>query len=133
MTSRYHALVWIDHHEARIFHFDHDSVDDLVIHPEHPTRHIHHKANAIGSGHAAEDEAFLHSVAAAISDAQQILIVGPASEKHELVKHIERHDPLLAKHIAGVETVDHLGDKALVAKARAYFKTDHQEPPRERA
>ena len=56
MSSHYHAIVWIDHHEARIFHFNVFEVDRLVLHPHNPTRHIHHKANSIGSGHAAEDQ-----------------------------------------------------------------------------
>jgi hypothetical protein len=52
MSSHYHAIVWIDHHEARIFHFNVSEVDRLVLHPHKPTRHIHHKANSIGNGHA---------------------------------------------------------------------------------
>ena len=41
MSSHYHAIVWIDHHEARIFHFNVSEVDRLVLHPRNPTRHIH--------------------------------------------------------------------------------------------
>lgn len=130
MTSHYHALVWIDHREARVFHFDHAGVEHLVIHAENPTQHIHRKANSIGSGHAAEDHAYLQKVTAALADAQRILIVGPANEKAELSKHIQRHDPKIAERIAGVETIDHPSDKALVAHARAYFRADHQEMPR---
>ena len=59
----YHAVIWIDHREARVFHFSPSDVERLVLHPDHPTRHIHHKANSIGSGHAAEDQDFLHQVA----------------------------------------------------------------------
>ena len=58
MSGHYHAIVWIDHREARVFHFNVADVDQLVLHPHNPTRHIHHKANSIGSGHAAEDQAF---------------------------------------------------------------------------
>src|SRR5690349_4912209 len=53
----YHAVVWIDHHEARVFHFSPTDMERLVLHPDHRTRPIHHKANSIGSGHAAEDQA----------------------------------------------------------------------------
>ena len=83
MTSRYHVAVWIDHREARVFHFDRGSVERSVVHPNTPARHIHHKANAIGSGHAAEDQEFLQSVARAIAGAQTILIAGPANAKTE--------------------------------------------------
>ena len=54
-----HAVVWIDHHEAKIFHFNHDEVEKLVLKPENPTVHIHHKGNTIGSGHEPEDQHYL--------------------------------------------------------------------------
>jgi hypothetical protein len=65
----YHAVIWIDHHEARVFHFNPTDVERLILHPDHPTRHIHHKANSIGSGHASEDHDYLHAAAESIADA----------------------------------------------------------------
>src|ERR1700722_9218172 len=129
MTDHYHAIVWIDHHEARVFHFNPVEVDRLVLHPHEPTRHIHHKANSIGSGHAAEDQDFLAQVAAAIAGAGAVLITGPANAKTELMKHIAAHDPGLAKIIVGVETVDHPTDGALIAHARRYFKIEDKMRP----
>jgi len=117
----YHAVVWIDHLEARIFHIGAAEVDRLVLHPDNPTRHIHHKTHVIGSGHAAPDEHFLHEVVEAVADAGAILITGPGAAKTELVKHIHRHDPKLMSAIAAVETVDHPTDGQLVAHARKYF------------
>ena len=130
MSAHYHAVVWIDHHEARVFHFNRNDVERLVIRPDNPTQHIHHKANTIGSGHAAEDQDFLHRVAGALAAAQSILITGPANAKTEFVKHIHRHEPRLVARIVGVETVDHPSDNELVALARKYFKDDHQAMPR---
>lgn len=122
MSTHFHAVVWIDHHEARVFHFNPTDVDQLILHPDDPTRHIHHKANSIGGGHAAEDQAFLHAVAQSIADAGAVLITGPANEKTELIKHIHHHDPKLMNAIVAVETIDHPSDGALVAYARKYFK-----------
>jgi len=51
----YHAVVWIDHHEARVFHVSATDIEKHVLQSDHPTRHIHRKANSIGSGHAASD------------------------------------------------------------------------------
>jgi stalled ribosome rescue protein Dom34 len=130
MSSHYHAIVWIDHREARIFHFNISEVERLVLHPEHPTRHIHHKANSIGSGHASEDHEFLQHISEALADAGAVLITGPANAKNELVKHIEQHAPSLRTKIAGVETVDHPTDGELVSKARKFFRADHQMQPR---
>ena len=117
----YHAVIWIDHREARVFHFNPMDVEKLVLHPDHPTKHIHHKANEIGSGHATADKDFMHAVAASVSDAGAVLITGPGNAKSQLVKHIDQHDPKLMKNIAGVETVDHPSDGELVAHARHYL------------
>ena len=129
MSKHFHAVIWIDHHEARVFHFGPAEVDQLVLHPERPTRHIHHKANSIGSGHAAEDHAFLHAVAQSVAEAGAVLITGPANAKTELVKHIHRHEPNLMNAIAAVETVDHPSDAALVAYARKYFQAADRMTP----
>ena len=122
MDNHTHAVIWIDNREARIFHFNKTQSDSLVLHPDNPNKHIHHKANSIGSGHAAEDQNFLHEVTKAIGNAQAVLITGPANAKTELVKHLHRHDPQMIERIAGVETVDHPSDGALLDHARRYFK-----------
>jgi hypothetical protein len=127
--SHYHALVWIDHHEARVFHFNAADVERLVIHPHSPTRHIHHKANSIGSGHADEDQAYFAAVTAAIADAGAVLITGPANAKTELVKHIHRLHPAMMEKIAGIESQDHPTDGALVDHARRYFKAADRMTP----
>jgi len=130
MSSHYHAIIWIDHHEARIFHFGRLDADRLVLHPHDPKSHIHHKANSIGSGHAVEDQDFLHRVAQSVADAGAILITGPANAKTELMKHIQHHDPTLVKLVVGVETLDHPSDGALIDHARRYFKAaDLTQPP----
>ena len=129
MIEHNHAVVWIDHHEARIFHFDAENMDRVMVRPDDPHVHIHHKANTIGSGHASEDKVFLHGVVEALGASKAVLVTGPGMAKTALIKHIAEHDPALMQRIAGVETVDHPSDGALVAHARAYFKAaDHLTP-----
>ena len=130
MATYSHAVVWIDHRESRIFHFNRENMAEMVIHPDNPTQHIHHKANTIGSGHAAENQDYYHHVAMAVGDVEKVLITGPANAKTELVKHIHHHDPRMSAKIAGVETVDHPSDSQLVAHARTVFKDDHMMKPR---
>ena len=124
MTTHFHAIVWIDHREARVFHFNVSEVERLVLRAGNPTLHIHHKANTIGSGHAAEDHKFLQGVADAVADAGAVLITGPANAKTELVKHIQRHMPALSAKIAGVESIDHPTDGELLKFARRHFAAD---------
>lgn len=114
MLQHNHAVVWIDHHEAKIFHFNAEDVEKLVLHPQDPHVHIHHKANSIGSGHAAEDQAFLHAVVEGLGASKAVLLTGPGLAKTALVKHIATHDPGMMDRIVGIETVDHPSDGALL-------------------
>lgn len=129
--SHYHAVVWIDHREARVFPFNAEEVDKLVIHPHNPAHQIHHKAGVLGSGHAGEDQAFYHAVAEALGTVKEALIVGPGQAKTALLKHLAQHDPKIANKIAAVETVDHPSDGQVVAFARKYFAAaDRMRPQR---
>jgi stalled ribosome rescue protein Dom34 len=120
--SHFHAIVWIDHSNARIFHIGLSGEDELVLHSHMPTRHLHHKANSIGSGHVGFDKEFLAQVMNAVSDAGEILIIGPAGAKTELAKFIGRTDSKIADRIVAVETADHPTDHEIVAYAKQYFK-----------
>ena len=131
-SHHFHAVVWIDHREARIFHFNSTDAERLVLHPDHPTRHIHHKANSIGSGRASDDNEFFRAVAQSIADAGAVLLTGPADAKTKLHKYIDQHDPELIKIIVAVETVDHPSDAQLVAYARQYFKAEDRMLPQRR-
>lgn len=132
MTSpHFHAVIWIDHREARVFHFNPHEADKLVLHADNPNRHIHHH-RAIGSGHDPEDQHFLRQAMDAIADAGVVLVVGPGQTKHVLAKYIAEHDPALAAKIAAVETADHPTDGQIVAHARKYFKAEDRTTPQTR-
>ena len=32
----YHAVIWIDHREARVFHFNPTDVEKMILHPDNP-------------------------------------------------------------------------------------------------
>ncbi len=131
MSQHFHAVVWIDHRQARVFHFNVEDVDHEVVHPQHEIHHLHHKAHSVGSGNAAEDQTFFHSVVQAIGGAGAVLIGGPANAKHELYKYIQRHAHTLLPRIAGVEALDHPTDGQLVAHARQFFRAaDRMAPQR---
>jgi len=133
MTDPYHALVWIDHREAKIFHFDATSSDKMTVRSSHPNQHIHHKANSSGSGHAPVDAEYLNHVAHALESAGAILITGPAGAKTELAAHIKHFQPKIFERISGVETLDHPSDGSLIALGRRFFKADdrmHSQIPR---
>lgn len=124
MSEHYHAIVFIDHREAKIFHFSATEVDGVVVHSHGSGQHLHHKANTVGSGHLGVDKEFLHRIVEALTHTGAILITGPANAKTELKNYIAEHRPDLAKRISAVEALDHPSDGALVALARKHFKAD---------
>jgi len=119
--SHYHALVWLDHVEAHVMHISPDDVEKSVIQPKDQHHKLHSRAGTLGDGRAPEDQDYYHRVVEALRGASEILIVGPAQAKLQLIKHIHAHDPDVVKKVVGVETVDHPTDAQLVAYARKYF------------
>lgn len=118
-----HAVVWIDHEEARVIHFSDTESEKLVLHSTHRPGKIHHKNGPSGgAGHEAEDHPYLHSVAEALKGAGEILIVGPGNEKAEFMKHLEQHDKPIAACVVAVQPADHPSDGQLLALARKYFR-----------
>ncbi|MDE2385666.1 MAG: translational machinery protein [Alphaproteobacteria bacterium] len=126
--SHFHAVVWIDHKEAKVFHFNKDEADKVAV-KAGDTSHLRHHANVTGSSHAKTSEAYLHEVCHAVADAGAILITGPGVAKTELIHHMHKHDPQVAKKVAAIETVDHPTDGQLLAHARKYFKSADLETP----
>jgi stalled ribosome rescue protein Dom34 len=118
----YHAVVWLDHREARIFFFDRHDVTEIDLATKSPDHHLHHRKNSVSGKRAPEDQQFFHDIVAALKPAKEWLFMGPGSAKLELVKHIHKHDGALGDHIIGVETADHPTDNQIIAHARAYFK-----------
>ncbi len=124
MPTHFHAIVWIDHTQAKVFHIGLSGDDEAILHPHLQTRHLHHKANSIGSGHAGFDKEFFAQVMNAISDAGEILIIGPASAKTELAKYLREQHSKIGERIVAVEAADHPTDREIVAYAKRHFKME---------
>ena len=121
MAAHYHAVLWIDHHEARIVHFNPEEAEAEHLRPKDPPRHLHVKAGSRAGTHVTDEPRFYDDVAKALGDAQAILVTGPSSAKTEFMKHLQKHAASLAPRIAGVETLDHPSENQLLAEARHFF------------
>jgi hypothetical protein len=129
LTAHYHAVIWIDHHEARVFHFNADQADETVVHATHSPPHLHSKAGSASGTHVTDEPEFYRNVAGAVADAQAILVAGPSSAKTEFVKYLHKHASGTSKHVSGIETLPNLTDKQLLAEARRYFsQADRMRP-----
>ena len=128
MQGHYHAVVWIDGREARIFHFNADDAEKRVIHPHHSDKERRREKQ---SGHDSGDDAhYLEEVTLALADAGAILVTGPGVEKAALLKHIEHKHPRLKGAIEAVESADHPTDGELVAHARKTLAAADRMRPR---
>ncbi|MDB4942191.1 MAG: putative Translational machinery protein [Labilithrix sp.] len=112
-----HVVVWLDHHEARIFHLSPDSVEEATL--TAPTHH--HLKHSDAKGHPDDAKKFFHEIARLISDSEEILVVGPSTAKLGLIRHLHQHDAKLEPRVVGVETVDHPSPGELVKYAKQYF------------
>src|SRR5260370_2270535 len=117
-----HAVVWSDHKKARIFNVHPDAADEYTaLSPQH---HIHRHPKGRGEPGEHPDDAkhFFEHVARELDGVDSVLIVGPASAKHEFVKFVHENHRHLVSKIVDVETADHPTGGQIVAHARSYFK-----------
>ena len=120
MAHHFHAVVWIDHKQARILHFNVDEADRAVVR-DHVARDLH--AREPRTGHRIEEnKPFFEDVAAAIADAGAVLIVGPAQEKDFFAKFLAVKHPAIRANVEGIEKADHPTDGELIDFARRYAK-----------
>lgn len=112
--SLFHAVVWTDHHQARILQFDADTVEVKQIKAhEHPT--AQHR-----SGVRSEHE-FFGEVCDALEGISELLVTGSRTSVADFKHYADKHRPQAAACIVGYEVVDHMSDNQLLAVARAYF------------
>ncbi len=113
------CVVWIDSEHAKIFNISAEGIVKKTMH--------HHEVNPIGAHHDSHkhnaEEHFFHQVATAIGSVEELLVFGAGMAKTHFKTHLEKHHhDQLAKHIIGVEPLDHLTDNQILEAARRFFK-----------
>ena len=116
--NAHHAVVWLDHAEAKVFKFSSDSVAEIDVHAK-PHAHLHNR-NAV-SGRKEDHAPYYSSVAEALKDTAEFLVLGPSTAKLEFVRNLHKHHADLEPRMVGIETVDHPTDNQIVAYAKKYF------------
>jgi stalled ribosome rescue protein Dom34 len=117
-----HAVIWIDHNEARVFHVHPEAADETtVLAPQHHI-HRHPKGRGEAREHPDDEHRFFREVARDLDGADAILIVGPSSAKLEFFRYLHTHEHDLEPKVVGIETADHPTDGQIVTRARSYFK-----------
>lgn len=114
MTTPFHAVLWIDHGNAQLLHFDAGPVEALRIKAHH-----HHTAQH-GSAVRTEHE-FFGAMCDALDGIAEVLVAGHGSGLDDFRRYVGKHRPALAPHIVGYEVVDQPTENQLVAQARRFF------------
>ena len=112
-----HAIVWLDQTEAHVIHFTRDDAETDII----KTSSQHQKAGVPGNNRAEPDYTYMDEVIAVLTDAKEILVVGPGMEKLAFMRHLTKSHAETADKVVSVETVDHPTDVQLLNYARKYF------------
>jgi hypothetical protein len=121
MTLHSGSAVWIDHHEARVFHVSPASFDESVV--KAPIHHIHRHPKGPTDEHHHPDDMhhFFAAVAKALDSSEKILIVGPSTAKLQFLRYLHEHARVLEPRVVGIETADHPTDRQLIAHIKHHF------------
>ena len=109
-----HAVVWTDHHTAKVLQFDAVHTIARVVR-EHARSAAQH-----GSGVRSAHE-FYAELCDKLDDLSQIFVTGSHTALADFRHYVDKHRPRTAARIVAYETVDHPSENQLVALARKHF------------
>jgi len=113
--------ILIDSHNAKVFGFEGGEVTHHAYQRHEPEHHTSHAQD-----HNKDSSHFFHQVAAHLTGATHLLLLGHGLGKDHFKQHLEQHHHQdLAHKVLAVETVDHPTDAQVVAQARALFLKHH--------
>jgi stalled ribosome rescue protein Dom34 len=113
------CVVWMDSEHAKIFKISAAGIEKKTLKHHsvnpHDSHHDAHKADA--------EQKFFHEIAGTIGNVEELLVFGSGLAKTHFKSHLEKHHHTdLAKHLVGVEALDHLTDNQILEAGRKFFK-----------
>jgi hypothetical protein len=111
IVSLTHAVVWTDHHNARVLRFDAQQASATKVRAgSHYTRQHHSQVRS--------EHEFFAEVCAALEGISEVVIAGARTSVADFRHYAEKHRPHVAAHIVAYEVVDHPTDAELLALAK---------------
>jgi stalled ribosome rescue protein Dom34 len=118
-----HAVVWIDHDEAKVYRFNGQQESEADIHSHVSVQRLHHRrAHGEESAAAPRDAEFFERITRALDHAGGTVITGPGKTKLTFKSYLDQHSPQIASRIFAVDSLDRPVAAALLALGRQYFK-----------
>lgn len=111
-------IVWIEMNYAKIFKVNAKEKTCQIL----KRKEIKHHTSNDPENHK-DCEKLFHEVAETISDASEILLIGPGLTKEHFKSHLVKHHHVtLANKVVGTKTMDLVSDAQLMAYSRKFFK-----------
>jgi stalled ribosome rescue protein Dom34 len=130
MDSLNHAIVWIDHSEAKVCRFGGTEDSEVDVHSHTSLQRLHHRQGGWEAGGNPPDDAeFFRRTLATLDHVAGIVVTGPGNARTAFRTYIDAHRPEIASQVFSVETDDR-SDQALLALGRVYFHSNGSTPPR---
>ena len=107
----FHAVVWLDHHQAHLIQFDTEQAQARKL-------HAHSHATPQHGSEVRTLHEFFGEVGDALDGIGAVLVTGGHTALADFRHYVEKHRPALAPRITGWETVDHPTEAQLVALGR---------------
>ncbi len=123
MSGSHHAVVWIDHAEAKVFRFSGDEDTEVDLHSHVSVQRLHHRpAGSEVESSGPQDTEFYKRIVGALDQVGRIVITGPGNAKDALNAFLTHYRPNVAARVLAVETTADPGAHVVLALARRFFK-----------
>jgi stalled ribosome rescue protein Dom34 len=122
VSENNHAIVWLDHSEAKVFRISGDEESQIDIHSHASLQRLHHRSTGWeAGGNPPDDTEFFHRISAALDHSGSTVITGPGNAKLALKTYLDRHQLPIASRVVAVDTLDNPTTDGLRDQARRYF------------
>ncbi|MGD0504613.1 MAG: hypothetical protein ABSD02_17880 [Steroidobacteraceae bacterium] len=122
MSQLHHALVWIDHQEAKVYRFAGDDESEMNVNSRTSLQRLHHRREGWeAGGNPPENSDFFRRVAGTLGQTAGILVTGPGNAKSAFKVYMDHLRPYHASQVFTVETIDQPSDEALLSLGREHF------------
>ena len=112
-------IIWVDRENAKLFQFSQLKMERSQVKAQYAD-HPAHQIDALDRTRSEKE--FYNELASKMSEASQILIIGPGVARHHFQNHLLEHFPIVAKKVVGCENVDQPTDSQVALIAQRFFK-----------
>ena len=122
MSQLHHAIVWIDHREAKVCRFTGNEESEVQVNSHTSLQRLHHRREGWEAGGTPpEDGEFFRRVAGTLGQTAAVLVTGPGNAKSAFKTYLDNLRPYHASQVVIVETIDQPTHQALLSLGREHF------------